>query len=409
MKNRHWASLVVLMLLSPLAVFADVFSAIQEGKTDEVIALYAKNPEILIQRDAKFGAQPLTWACLHRNRRLAIFLISKGATIEDRNTNADTPLLVAATTGDKEIVQLLLDSGAKVNVQNKTSGTPLTSSMLLGQSDVAMLLLQKGASITVTNHAGQTPIHVASLAGLPMVVKQLIVKGANVNVQDKNGHTPLMYSAAIGSTLVVEQLLAAGADPDIAAPDGSTARKVAESKGKDRVLAILNRTKGAWSKPVSHHYEGVGTVNAGLNVSGSTNVIPGKIEVFIDNSHRLVLMGRGLGHQTIKTFSISEAVPMAAAVQKAFAWGRQAKEDRVAGNKRLYEDNVGRPKFIIGFSAEERGQQWHVYLVFTESLDEGYVFALGTEETKQLCDLLRKAPGQQQETKTNDRNMSNFK
>ncbi len=44
-------------------------------------------------------------------------LLTRGADIEAKNRHGDTPLIVAASYGKKEIVCLLLDSGAQIEAK----------------------------------------------------------------------------------------------------------------------------------------------------------------------------------------------------------------------------------------------------------------------------------------------------
>jgi len=410
MKKKTAVPLVLLLLISmsPMTVLGDIFTAIQNGKTDEAIAIVKKNPRTLADRDEKFGAQPLSWACLHGNSRLVTFFLSKGAPIEGRNFNQDTALMLASTIGDETVMQLLLDHGAKINVENKGKGTPLTSAIITAQStDAALLLLRHEASVTDAVFSEKTPLHLAVFAGMQRVVKEMISRGADVNAQDMFGYTPLIYASGLGNEVVVKQLLTAGADPDISGTDGLTARSIAKSEGKPHVVEILSQAKNAWAKTIDHNYAGVGSVNASLLFKGKN--VQGKVDVFIDNSRDLVLLGRGLGSHTLKQFPISQTTEMADAIQKAFTWGKKASMDRVEGHKRLYEDTENLPFFIIGFSALEQGQQWSVNLVFTESVDDVYVFGFDPAATELFCQLLRKARTQQLSIKTNDRKMSNFK
>lgn len=238
--TTHISSTCTLILLLATPVFGDVFTAIKSGQTDKVIEMCNNDANILTHRDPRFGAQPLTWACLNNNLDLARFFIENGASIEDRNSNDDTPLLIAAAKGNKEIVQLLLENGADINARNKTASTPLAVAIYYRHADTALLLLNNNASISATNNAGQTPLHIASLAGIPDVAAKLVSLGANADAMDIHGYTPLMSAAAIGSAPIVRLLITAGADPDLKAPDGSSARRLAESEKRHAVLTVLN-------------------------------------------------------------------------------------------------------------------------------------------------------------------------
>jgi hypothetical protein len=112
-------------------------------------------------------------------------LLEHGAALEVRDSNGDTPLLLAARRADKDALALLLANKADVNAQNKNGLSPLHVLVLLNQNRDAKLL-----------------------------VKLLLAAGADVNARDKDGNTPL-WSAADGKQReMAELLLAHKADPN---------------------------------------------------------------------------------------------------------------------------------------------------------------------------------------------------
>ena len=65
------------------------------------------------------------------------------------NVNAeglDTPLYIAATEGNFEIVKLLVDNGANVNYSNKFGTTPYKIATFFDQNEIADYLLKHGAN-----------------------------------------------------------------------------------------------------------------------------------------------------------------------------------------------------------------------------------------------------------------------
>ncbi|KAH6723581.1 ankyrin repeat-containing domain protein [Leptodontidium sp. MPI-SDFR-AT-0119] len=138
-----------------------------------------------------------------------------------------TPLHVAASAGNADVVKLLLESGAKVDAFDIDDGTPLTCGVLGRNLEVCRTLLEWPgglASLNVKQKQGHLPIHYAG-TGNPEVLKLLIEKGADVNIQidqpDCWSHGQTALSAACDerySTETIEEnvriLLEAGADPN---------------------------------------------------------------------------------------------------------------------------------------------------------------------------------------------------
>ena len=79
----------------------------------------------------------------------------------------------AAYDGQKEIAEVLLAKGAKVNARDKNGDTPLhcaaggavSTIETQGHRDVVELLLNRGAEINAKNDIGWTPLYVATHYG----------------------------------------------------------------------------------------------------------------------------------------------------------------------------------------------------------------------------------------------------
>jgi hypothetical protein len=99
-----------------------------------------------------------TWTISVRNQMIQLYegfheryngimelLISKGADVNSKNNSGNTPLLVAISGGNKEMVSLLISKGADVNSMNNLGKTPLVLAKNLGKTDIAELLTTNGA------------------------------------------------------------------------------------------------------------------------------------------------------------------------------------------------------------------------------------------------------------------------
>jgi len=83
--------------------------------------------------------------------------------IDDTNVNGETPLHIAAISGDLEIGITLLDTGANPNWPDERYGnTPLHKAVSEKQYEFTNLLLSRGASQEIKNNEGLTPLDLAT-------------------------------------------------------------------------------------------------------------------------------------------------------------------------------------------------------------------------------------------------------
>jgi ankyrin repeat protein len=128
--------------------------------------------------------------------------LAAGTDVNTKDAIGTTPLLLAVTKGQKEIVELLIAEGADVNAKDKDGTTPLDKS-----------IKDKKISDLLRNHGGKySSIHIPSVAGNVEAVTEFLSNGADVNAKTKLGQTPLHMAAMFGRKDVVELLISKGAD-----------------------------------------------------------------------------------------------------------------------------------------------------------------------------------------------------
>lgn len=187
----------------------------------------------------------LTFACNFCD----IELFKKIANLENintRNSQGQTPLMVAALNGRPEIVKFLIENGADKNLvtQNKWSAlhyacingpmesvellitkenvnaqtdlgfTPLLIACTFGKTEIAKLLIGKGAKTDISDHSKSIALHVACMFGNKELVALLITE-ENINAQTSEGFTPLMLACSKGRTEIGKYLIGKGAKTDI--------------------------------------------------------------------------------------------------------------------------------------------------------------------------------------------------
>jgi ankyrin repeat protein len=84
-----------------------------------------------------------------------------------------------------------------VNVDTKFSNgqTPLIIAISNNQYDIVNLLLSKGASLRLSNNEGENPlIYICKYSHFHDIMRLLLKNNANFNMKDKNGKTAVMYA-----------------------------------------------------------------------------------------------------------------------------------------------------------------------------------------------------------------------
>ena len=105
-------------------------------------------------------------------------MLSRGLDINSRDSDGDTPLMIAAFSGKMEAVNYLLDKGADASLK--------------GQYERNLL-------------------HHASYGGNVVIIETMLLRGFDINSRDSYGDTSLMIAAAHGKTEAVKYLFRRGA------------------------------------------------------------------------------------------------------------------------------------------------------------------------------------------------------
>ncbi len=153
-------------------------------------------------------------------------LVRKGAHINARNADGQTPLMLAAQNSNAELVAFLLRQGADVKSRDKDG----FSSLGYGP-EFAQLFIARGAKATRNDSAAlsdwlENEIWIDSDIEDEQVkadVRLFMRAGVNLNTRgfDEFGTTPLLNAVASRPTLV-PFLLGVGADPNLSGKGGNT-------------------------------------------------------------------------------------------------------------------------------------------------------------------------------------------
>jgi ankyrin repeat protein len=133
---------------SSAARFLDLFTAISRNNLSQVQAL-TPGRHAINSVDGASGATPLTWACMRNVKpQIAAWLIQRGADIEFRDGEGETPLTTACDYGNVPVALMLIQKGADITATNRIGHPPLVPACgQNGQLDIVKALVQRGADI----------------------------------------------------------------------------------------------------------------------------------------------------------------------------------------------------------------------------------------------------------------------
>lgn len=156
-----------------------------------------------------------------------------------------TPLQIAVSGSDLELIQILLNAGAHVN-EGKYGDTPLQMAAALGNAEVIGILVEHGADVNApaVDVGGMTALQAAVKADDSGLVQTLLKFGSEINAaaSHSGGRTALQAAAENGHVVLAKFLIEAGADvnADASPKSGRTClQAAAEHEDVEMVLMLL--------------------------------------------------------------------------------------------------------------------------------------------------------------------------
>ncbi len=169
------------------------------------------------------GNTPLHLAAEWQIIPMILYLLDKGADINARNANNETPLFSAVKTDCTKAIRTLLGAGggikADINARDFLGNSVLHACVRWSAYKSAKLLLSMTSEgftglIYSKNLAGKTVLHEAAKQGNVPFIKIFLNARADVNAEDESGRPPLTEAVLSDKDEAVRLLLEKGASPD---------------------------------------------------------------------------------------------------------------------------------------------------------------------------------------------------
>ncbi|CAK1549409.1 unnamed protein product [Leptosia nina] len=200
-----------------------------------------------INSKARNGRTALHLAAMNGYAHLVKFLIrDHNAVIDVLTLKKQTPLHLAAASGQIEVCKLLLELGANIDATDELGQKPIHAAAQNNFSEVVQLFLQQHPNLVMaTTRDGNTCAHIAAIQGSVKVIEELMKfdRSGVISARNKlNDSTPLQLAAEGGHADVVRVLVRAGASCTDENRAGLTAVHLAAEHGHTNVLDVMRST-----------------------------------------------------------------------------------------------------------------------------------------------------------------------
>ncbi|XP_038066105.1 ankycorbin-like [Patiria miniata] len=210
--------------------------------------------------------------------RLVELIRLAGKSLDILNDMQQTPLHIAAITGNPGAARILVDHGANGNETDRNGQTAMhnvcsnPSSGSCGTLEAILRYSKVKLQLDKRNYSGFTPMHISVMNRQYGLTKLLIEHGANVNCpDDKSGWTPLFHAVTNQDTEHVQLLMTGNAQVNQQSYSGNTALHVATGRGFSEIVRLLMRY-GADMSLRNTHKDTPGMVATDNNM---TNILRG--------------------------------------------------------------------------------------------------------------------------------------
>jgi ankyrin repeat protein len=163
----------------------------------------------IIREKYKFGQTALHMACIHSNQPVCELLLRNGSDPNEADSGKLTPLMLAAETGNVDMIETLIRYRADLNMVSDLQESALMIACLRKQWEAVRCLVSHGAHLSFEKTSA---LMLLCRERAPIDIVLLLVDcGGDINAVDDKGWSALMFACHTGCHDVVELLLQRGA------------------------------------------------------------------------------------------------------------------------------------------------------------------------------------------------------
>jgi ankyrin repeat protein len=151
------------------------------------------------------GKAPIEEA-IEKNDRAAVTEAVKSGADVNETVGGETPLMLAAKTGQSGSAQALIEAGADIKVRDASGNGVLHYAAQTGMTGICGLLIDRGIAVDDKGAGGATALHLAILGARPETAKYLVRRGASLELKNDASQTALDLAVRAGDTMLKNDL-----------------------------------------------------------------------------------------------------------------------------------------------------------------------------------------------------------
>ncbi len=176
--------------------------------------------------------------------------LDNGVSVDSRDKNGRTALLITTYANAIDAARLLIDAGADVNARDRLNDSPYLYAGAEGKLEILKMTVAAGADLNSVNRYGGTALTPAAHHGHVDVVRYLLTTDIDINQINKLGWTALLEAVILGDggatyQQIVGLLLDAGADLSIGDNEGVNALEHAKARNQREITKLLENSQSS--------------------------------------------------------------------------------------------------------------------------------------------------------------------
>ena len=217
-----------------------IHHAIVVGNAEMLRLLVSANPQALNHTNVIEKEPPLVTACKLQSVPLVKTLMEIKANPNVHGKDHMTPLAVASSLENLEIMEILVKHGAEMTLSFPPYGTPLHIVAIEGKVNATRKLLKLGIHPDILDSESTTPLRRAVEHQRTEIASLLLKQGADIHVDCPGDELPLLHKAAKRNDVrMLMVLIKNGADPYKKGIKGGTALFTAATNNSGDAIDLL--------------------------------------------------------------------------------------------------------------------------------------------------------------------------